>query len=56
MHFCYGITAYKLLHYLMKFNLEVTKAKEMTTFYTYFPITPCMSKSDTSQVVRLKNA
>ena len=32
MRYCNGITAYILLHYLMKFHLEITKAKEMTTF------------------------
>ena len=32
MRYCNGITADTLLHYLMKFHLEVTKDKEMTTF------------------------
>ena len=32
MRYCNGITAYILLHYLMKFHLEITKYKEMTTF------------------------
>ena len=27
-------------HYVLKFHLEITKAKEMTTFYTYFPNNP----------------
>ena len=31
MRNCNGITAYILLHYLLKFHLEITKAKEMTT-------------------------
>ena len=31
MHHCNGITANILLHYLLKFHLEITKAKEMTT-------------------------
>ena len=31
MRFCNGITAYILLHYLMKFHLEILKDKEMTS-------------------------
>ena len=36
MNYCNGITAYILLHYLMKFHLEITKAKEMTTVLYIF--------------------
>ena len=32
MRYCNGFIAYILLHYLMKFHLEITKDKEMTTF------------------------
>ena len=32
MRYCNGLIAYVFLHYLMKFHLEVTKDKEMTTF------------------------
>ena len=32
MRYCNGITADILLHYLMKFHLEITKDKEMATF------------------------
>ena len=32
MRYCNGIIADILLHYLMKFHLEITKDKEMTTF------------------------
>ena len=32
MRYCNGLIAYILLHYLMKFHLEITKDKEMTTF------------------------
>ena len=31
MRYCNGFIAYILLHYLMKFHLEITKDKEMTT-------------------------
>ena len=32
MCYCNGLIAYILLHYLMKFHLEITKDKEMTVF------------------------
>ena len=32
MRYFNGITVYILLHYLMKFHLEITKEKERTTF------------------------
>ena len=32
MRYCNGLIAYILLHFLMKFHLEITKDKEMTTF------------------------
>ena len=32
MRYCNGLIAYILLHYLMKFHLEITRDKEMTTF------------------------
>ena len=32
MRYCNGLIAYILLHYLMKFHLEITKDKEMTIF------------------------
>ena len=48
MRYCNGITAYILLHYLMKFHLEMTKDKEMTAFLyilsdhpSYYP---CIAK------------
>ena len=50
MRYCNGITAYILLHYVMKFYLEKTKAKEMTTFLYvlfdhptyYIPLNPIL--------------
>ena len=31
--YCNGLIEYILLHYFMKFHLEITKDKEMTTFF-----------------------
>ena len=43
MRYCNRKTAHILLHYVMEFHLEITKAKERTDnifILVYFPITP----------------